>query len=332
MVNHAGCFIGSNPRIHQRRKEIIMTRPTETPTKTQPLKCFACAFGVGLILSLTFFYDSSAEDIDSKVQPLSNAPTTNDTSNAADADSANPAAGAEALAKAAQNPIAKMISVPFQNNFYFGLGPNHVTEWDLNVEPVIPFSLNDNWNLITRTIIPIINLPSPARGVPSAFGLGDINPQFYFSPAKPGKLIWGVGPTFTFPTATSAVLGSGEYSAGPAVVLLTVQGHWLYGVLANNQWSYAGWRNQNVNALLVQPFINYNMPHGWYITTSPIITANWEASSDNVWTVPVGGGIGKIFKIGKQPFNAQIQAFDNVQKPDNGSDWQLRFQIQLLFP
>jgi hypothetical protein len=251
----------------------------------------------------------------------------------ADADTAAAAeAQQEELAKAAQNPIAKMVSLPFQNNFNFDIGKIGVTQWNLNVQPVIPISLNENWNLITRTIIPIISQPSPADGVPSVFGMGDINPQFYFSPAKPGKLIWGVGPTFTFPTGTESLLTSGKWSMGPDVVLLTIQGHWVYGAVANQQWSYAGWRDKNVSVLTVQPFVNYNLRHGWYLVTAPVITANWEASSDNAWTVPVGGGFGKIFKIGKQPFNAQLQAFDNVRTPEYGASWQLRFQIQLLFP
>ncbi len=245
---------------------------------------------------------------------------------------ANEAESQEALAKAAQNPIAAMISVPFQNNFNFGIGPNNAMQYNLNVQPVIPISLNEDWNLITRTIIPTINQPSPAPGVRSAFGLGDINPQFYFSPAKPGGLIWGVGPTFTFPTATDSMLGTGKYSAGPALVALTIHGHWVVGAVANQQWSYAGWGNKNVSAFLIQPFVNYNLPHGWYLVSSPIMTADWEASSSDRWTVPLGGGVGKIFKIGKQAFNATLQAYGNVVTPINGADWQLRFQIQLLFP
>ena len=238
----------------------------------------------------------------------------------------------EALAKASQNPIANMISVPFQNNFNFGIGPSNATQWDLNIQPVIPISLGEEWNLITRTIIPILNQPSPAPGVESAFGLGDINASAWLSPAKPGQLIWGIGPTLTFPTATDSLLGSGKWSAGPAAVALTIQGHWVFGALANQQWSYAGWGKSYVSAFLFQPFVNYNLPDGWYLASSPIITANWHADSRNQWIVPVGGGFGKIFKIGKQAFNAQLQAFDNVVTPDNGPDWQLRFQLQLLFP
>ena len=238
----------------------------------------------------------------------------------------------EALAKAAQNPVAKLISVPFQNNFNFGVGPNNAVQYVLNVQPVIPISLSEDWNLITRTIMPIINQPSPAPGVRSAFGLGDINPTFFLSPAKSEKFIWGAGPTLTFPTATDSVLGNGKYSAGPAVVALTMQGHWVVGALANQQWSYAGWGSKDVSAFLVQPFVNYNLPHGWYLVTAPIMTADWKADSGNKWTVPVGGGLGKIQRFGKLPLNIQLQAFYNVEKPDNAADWQLRFQVQFLFP
>jgi hypothetical protein len=237
-----------------------------------------------------------------------------------------------ALAKAAQNPVANMISVPFQNNFNFGVGPNHAVQYNLNVQPVIPISLSEEWNLITRTIMPIINQPSPAPGVRSAFGLGDLNPTFFLSPAKSGGLIWGVGPTFTFPTATDPMLGRGKWSAGPAVVGLTVQGHWVVGALANQQWSFAGWGNQAVSGFLLQPFVNYNLPHGWYLVSAPILTADWKADSGDRWTVPVGGGIGKIQRFGKLPLNLQVQAFYNAVTPDSGADWQLRFQVQFLFP
>jgi hypothetical protein len=238
----------------------------------------------------------------------------------------------EVLAKQAQNPVAKLISVPFQNNFNFGVGPNNAVQYVLNVQPVIPITLSEDWNLITRTILPIINQPSPAPGVRSAFGLGDINPTFFLSPAKSGKFIWGLGPTLTFPTATDPLLGAGKYSAGPAAVALTMQGHWVIGALANQQWSFAGWGNQDVSAMLIQPFINYNLPHGWYVVTAPVITADWEADSDNRWTLPVGGGVGKIQRFGKLPLNIQLQAFYNVVTPDNGADWQLRFQVQFMFP
>lgn len=238
----------------------------------------------------------------------------------------------EALAKAAQNPVANMISVPFQNNFNFNVGPNNVTQYILNIQPVVPFSLSEDWNLITRTIMPIINQPSAAPGVPSAFGLGDINPTFFFSPAKSEKFIWGVGPTITLPTATDSLLGNKEWCAGPAAVGLTMQGPWVFGALVNQQWSFAGWGDHYVSTFLVQPFVNYNLPHGWYLVSAPIITADWHQEPGNQWVVPLGGGIGKIQRVGKLPINFQLQAFGNVVKQDYGSDWSLRLQVQFMFP
>jgi hypothetical protein len=159
------------------------------------------------------------------------------------------------LAKKTQNPVADLISVPFQNNFNLSAGTDHdQTIYILNVQPVIPLKLTEDWNLITRIITPIINQPSLFPGAESAFGMGDINPTFFLSPAKPGELIWGVGPTFTLPTATDSLLGSGKWSMGPAAVALSIQGPWVFGALINQQWSFAGWRDQDVSQLLIQPF------------------------------------------------------------------------------
>lgn len=257
----------------------------------------------------------------------------------------------EELAKKTQNPVADLISVPLQNNFNFGGGFHHNKMiYVLNVQPVIPINVSEEWNIITRIIMPIINQPnlSPSFGglVPSTAGtgLGDINPTFFFSPARPGQFIWGLGPTFTLPTATDRNLGAGKWSMGPAGVALTIQGHWVYGALVNNQWSIGGWGDRAVNSMLLQWFLNYNLPNGWYLTTSPIVTANWKAEKGgDVWTVPVGGGFGKLSRleqilpleqrpIGKLPINLQLSAYGNVARPEFGPTWQLRFQIQFLFP
>lgn len=240
----------------------------------------------------------------------------------------------EEMAKAAQNPVADLISLPFQNNTNFGFGPDDDIQNVLNIQPVIPFHLSENWNLITRTIVPLINQPEVVQGTGDEFGLGDINFTAFFSPKNPTKgIIWGAGPIFAFPTATDEKLGSEKWSLGPSAVALTIQGPWLFGALINNVWSFAGDDDRDdVNAMLVQPFVNYNLPNGWYLVSSPIITANWEAASGNTWLVPLGGGVGKIFRIGNQPVNAQIQAFYNVEKPALVGDWTLRFQLQFLFP
>jgi hypothetical protein len=240
---------------------------------------------------------------------------------------------AEALAKQAQNPIASLISVPFQDNINFGIGPDDETQNVLNIQPVIPFAISENWNLITRTIVPVISQPDfYTGGEGRTFGLGDTTFSAFFSPSAAAKVTWGVGPVLYIPTATDDTLGQDKWAGGASVVALMMPGQWVIGGLLNNVWSFAGSGENDINFFTAQYFINYNLPRGLYLTSAPIITANWEAESGNQWTVPFGGGVGKIFKIGKQPVNTQVQAFYNVEKPENGPDWQLRLQFQLLFP
>lgn len=248
------------------------------------------------------------------------------------------AANAEELRKEAQNPVASLISVPLQNNDNTGISPGNRTQNVLNIQPVIPLKVNDNWNLIIRWITPIIYQPLPA---PSTFpqigvsGLGDMQPTFLLSPRKPHKLIWGAGPIIQFPTATSQYLGQGKLALGPNLVALTMPGHFVLGVLVNNIWSIAGsGSRRDINQMLLQYFVNYNMKKGWYLTAQPIITANWNtpAPSGSVWTVPFGGGVGRIMKVGFQPVNISIQAYGNAIHPPGASPWGVRANFALLFP
>jgi hypothetical protein len=225
-----------------------------------------------------------------------------------------------------------MISLPFQNNTNFGIGPDDDTQNILNIQPVWPFSLGEDWNFITRTIIPVISQPGVAPGASRTNGLGDVTFTGWVSPKNSGKWIWGVGGAVVLPTATDDALGNDRWSVGPSVVVLTMPGKWVIGSLISNVWSVGGSGNQDVNFFTWQYFINYNMDNGWYLTSAPIITANWEADSNNTWTVPFGGGVGKIFRIGKQPLKALVSAYYNVEKPEFGADWQLRLQLQMLFP
>jgi hypothetical protein len=242
-------------------------------------------------------------------------------------------AASEALQKATQNPVASLISVPLQNNSNFDIGPLDRTQNVLNIQPVIPVRLNENWNLITRIIMPLVYQPDLSQHNVGVMGLGDINPTFFLSPAKPSKLIWGIGPAFVLPTATNAVLGQGKWSGGPSVVALMQPEHWTIGVLVNNVWNFAGESSRPaVNQMLLQYFLNYNMKKGWYITVQPIITANWKATSGGVWTVPVGGGIGRIMKVGAQPVNLSLQFYGNAVYPAETSPWSMRAQIAFLFP
>ncbi len=252
------------------------------------------------------------------------------------------AADDDQLRRATQNPVADLISVPFQNNTLFGIGPNDDTVNVLNIQPVIPFHLTQDWNLITRTIVPLLYVPDLVSGSPElpadrtggdTFGLGDINTTLFFSPAQPAKAIWGVGPSLTIPTATDEILGTRKWSAGPSALILFMPKPWVVGALARQLVSFAGNDDRkDVSQLLIQPFVNYNLPGGWYVTSSPIITNNWEGASGERWNVPIGGGGGRLMRINKLPINVQTQAFYYVEHPSNGADWALRFQLQFLFP
>jgi hypothetical protein len=237
---------------------------------------------------------------------------------------------AEDLRKQVQNPVASLISFPLQNNTLLELGPLEKTQNVLNIQPVFPFSLNENWNLISRTILPVISQPEFVDGQGRTDGLGDLSQTVFFSPAKPGKLIWGAGPVAVVPTHSDDRLGTDALSLGPSVVVLKMRHPWVYGILVSSWWDVGG--SDDANIFLSQYFVNYNMARGWYLTSSPIITADWDAPSGEKWTVPFGGGGGRVFKIGAQPFNVQAQVFYNVDKPDLVGDWSFRFEFRLMFP
>ena len=241
----------------------------------------------------------------------------------------------EELAKLAQNPIGNLVSVPFQNNTNFNYGPLEKTQDVLNIQPVYPIHVNDDWNVITRTIIPLLWQPALYPGQGSTFGLSDIQFSAFLSPANPQGLIWGVGAIAQLPTNTDDVLGNDRWGLGPTAVVLKLEkgNPWVYGVLVNNIWSVTHSNGSPpINQMLVQPFLNYNFAGGTYLTSSPIITANWQADSGDTWTIPLGGGAGHIFHLGKLPVNTQLAGYYNVETPKYGPDWQLRFQVQFMFP
>jgi hypothetical protein len=243
------------------------------------------------------------------------------------------------LRKQAQNPVASLISVPLQDNWNFNVGPADRTQNVLNVQPVIPVSLTENWNLIIRWIAPIIyqpvDVPQAAGAAVEAgyYGLGDMQPAFFVSPKK-SKVIWGIGPQLLLPTATkTGILGQGKFGVGPTIVLLVQPGKWTLGVLTNNVWGVAGHSDlPHVNQFLLQYFINYNLKKGYFLTWQPTLTANWEATNGGRWVVPVGGGIGRIMRLGAQPVNIGFQFYGNVVHPSGASPWTMRLQIAFLFP
>jgi hypothetical protein len=233
------------------------------------------------------------------------------------------------LSQQAANPIADLMSVPFQNNTDFGLGPYDRTSNVLNVQPVIPFA---GGRLITRTIFPFVWIPdvTAESGLISS-GLSDISFTAFYAPGE-GSTMWGVGPILEFPTGGSE-RGSEKWSAGVSGVLLAQPGDWTLGLLANNVWSYAGAEDRDdVNKGLLQYFVVYQLGEGWYLNSAPIITVDWQAESGQKWKVPVGAGGGKVMFFGKLPVNVQTQAYTFVEKPDGGPDWELRVQVQILLP
>lgn len=243
--------------------------------------------------------------------------------------------GEQDLAKATQNPVANLISVPLQYNLDLGIGEFNRARHTLNIQPVIPVSLTKQWNLINRIILPVLYLPTVTEADGGTFGLGDTSATFFISPAHPGSLIWGVGPALLLPTATSETLGTQKWSAGPSAVLLVQPDPWTFGVLFNNVWSFAGSSDRSrVNQFLLQYFITLDLPKGWYVNSAPIITANWTLASGERWIVPFGLGAGKIFKVGGQALNGSVSGFYNAIRPDTqpAPDWQVRFQLAFLFP
>jgi hypothetical protein len=242
---------------------------------------------------------------------------------------------AEELAKKIQNPVADLISVPFQNNFNFNVGPEDDLQYVLNIQPVVPIHLSTDWNLITRTIVPVISQPGFTPDQDRVNGMGDIQFTGFLSPSNSEGLIWGAGPIVQFPTNTDDRLGNDRWGLGASAVALKMSkgSPWVYGALVNNVWSVGGSDSDpSYSNLLIQPFLNYNFTGGFYLSSAPVITAAWKADSGDRWTVPLGGGIGKIVHLGRLPLNLQLQAYYNVVTPDDGADWQLRFQIQFLFP
>jgi len=235
------------------------------------------------------------------------------------------------LAKKTQNPVADLVTVPFQFNWNSGGGLGDRTYFLLNVQPVLPIKVSPKWNLISRTIVPLANYPGPAG---TRFGgFGDIQEQLYFTPAKAGGLIWGLGPMFSFPTATSAPLETGTWAMGVGGVVIKMTGPWVIGALAQQYWPVADdGGDPETNLFVTQPFINYNFGKGWALATAPIITANWDGPDDEQWTVPVGIGISRTTVFNKRPITLGMQYYHNAERPSGGPENQVRIVFNLLYP
>ena len=241
-------------------------------------------------------------------------------------------ANAAELAKKLQNPIADLISVPLQNNWDFGIGSADAMRYTVNIQPVIPVSLTTDWNLIIRTIMPVIYAESPVPGGDNTAGLGDITQSFFFSPKEPtsGGWIWGVGPVFLYPSATDSALGTEKFGLGPTAVVLKQEHGWTYGMLFNHIWSVAGnGSRDNVSATFMQPFLTYTTQTFTTFGINTETTYDWEHHQG---TVPINWFAQQLLKIGKLPIAFQLGVRYYAEKPAGGPDWGLRFSTTFLFP
>ncbi len=234
------------------------------------------------------------------------------------------------LAAAAQNPLASMISLPIQNNTTYGGVDGDVLNV-LNIQPVLPFNISEGLNLITRTILPVISSPYGPGGAQES-GIGNLTLTGWLSPKIPtNNIVWGVGPVFSVPTASSSVLGADQWGGGLSAVGVWIDGPWVAGGMVNNIWGFDD--TSELNSFLFQYFVNYNLNHGWYVVSAPIITANWNAPAGGQWVIPFGGGVGKIMRFGgKLPVNFNAHFYFNVDKPESYGDYTARVQLQFMFP
>lgn len=233
------------------------------------------------------------------------------------------------LAKKLANPVSDLVSLPFQFNYDCCYGPADGERVTLNIQPVVPLHLNEDWSLIIRTIVPMISQSATVPGVRDQLGLSDITQTFFFSP-KPSKgLTWAVGPAMFYPSGTDGFSGH-KWAAGPAVLALKQDGHITYGLLATQLWSYAGSENaQDINTTLLQPFFNYTFPNTTGLTVNMESTYDWERKQ---WTAPINVGVTHIYKLGSQRVQAGVMGRYYFDSPNEGPDWGLRFVLTYLIP
>ena len=236
---------------------------------------------------------------------------------------------ADELARQTQNPVASLISVPLQGNWDFGVGDRDAAATLMNIQPVMPFPVSRSTNLILRVIMPLASQPAPDGT--RINGMADVVASAFFSPAKPGRLIWGAGPALLLPTATSNGLGSEKFGVGPTAVALVQPGKWTLGFLFNHVWSVSGANDRSdVSSTFLQPIINYNLGGGLAVGMTIEATANWEA--DEAWTAPMIFSVSKVTVLGKRPVNFLVGAGPHLAAPEEGANWRFRLSATFLYP
>ena len=241
--------------------------------------------------------------------------------------------GKEDLAQELTNPLANLVTIPLQMNYDSGIGPEEQgSRVQINIQPVYPFSLGSEWNLISRTIVPLTCQEDIFPEAGSQFGLGDINLSLFLSPAKPTSgVIWGAGPVLLLPTATDSLIGGKKWGAGPSAVVLTMRGPWTVGALANHIWSYAGDSERaDIDNTFLQPFVAYTSPSAWTFSLQSECSYNWESES---WSVPVNVAISKLVRLGRLPVSLQAGVGHWLESPEGAADgWRFRLQANFVLP
>ncbi len=296
--------------------------------RSKPAECrnhgAQCRKGLGLLMSMALLLACPL------VFPQQASPSLGEAQRVGSETSAD---GTEALQKATQNTVASVLSVPVEEKVNFNMGPHNRNQNIISIKPLIPVQISQHWRVVARIIQPIQWQPYVEQRRGAEVGLGDMNPTFFLSPAHWGTLTWGVGPTFIVPTATNRILGQGKFSMGPALAVFVQPGHWTYGTLISNVWSVAGSGGRaNINQMQLQYFLSYRLKKGWDIEASPVVTANWNARGGDIWTVPFGGGVGKIVHLGPRPAKISAQFYGNAVHPPGASPWNMRLQTEFLFP
>jgi hypothetical protein len=247
------------------------------------------------------------------------------------------------------NPLSTMIAVPFESNVLLNVGPSESAAYVLNIKPVFPIKLR-KWNLINRITAPIVYSEgqefetrgvidwgggNPASlGTGSASGIGDITYQGFLTPGKSsGPISWGVGGSIVFPTHSKPRFGTDKWSVGPAIVAISQLERWFLGLIAQQVWSVAGDSDAaDVSSFYIQPTINYKLGNGYYLTSAPLITANWKSESVNRWAIPIGGGLGRLMRFSGRAVAVDLGAYYYIEHPENNPDWYIQFLVNFLFP
>jgi hypothetical protein len=234
------------------------------------------------------------------------------------------------------SPVSGLTNISFSNNWNLDGGPFDRNAYAFQIEPVLPFEISRGWLLVPRILINAVEYqPNPQQSTGGITGFGDTTPTFFFSPTHAGKLIWGLGPSLLMPTATNSALGNGKWGLGPSVAVF-IQPKWgTIGAVIQNVWSFAGDpKRASVNQMALQLNGQYNLPRNWYLSTQPEIDTNWNGTSGNRWLVPIGGGIGKVFNLGRQSLNGTVLFYRNVVRPQTipSTSWQMSAQLALLYP